>query len=145
MSDLALRAERTSRTGGAMARPRVGLFRPWQASIDEGWTRCELVDNVRNTSQIARLLQRRLGGGNSPIAGPDSEAVRFVDIDAERLAHLASVAAPLAEEKGLDLVEVAPEKVPVERREWTGVLPRRFSRLVTATLAVVRHAIDVVP
>ena len=48
---------------------------------DEGWTRCELVENCRNTSQIARLLRRRLGGGSSPIAGPESEAMIFVDID----------------------------------------------------------------
>jgi hypothetical protein len=37
----ALRAERTAApTGGReLKRPRVGLYRPWMASMDEGWTR----------------------------------------------------------------------------------------------------------
>ena len=38
--DLALRAERVTATGGVEIRkPRVGLYRPWNASMDEGWTR----------------------------------------------------------------------------------------------------------
>jgi hypothetical protein len=38
---LALVAERTSAPGDipAMKRPRIGLFRPWGSSMDEGWTR----------------------------------------------------------------------------------------------------------
>ena len=39
---LALVAERTdliASTGTPIARPRVGLFRPWASSLDEGWTR----------------------------------------------------------------------------------------------------------
>jgi hypothetical protein len=66
VSDLALRAERTSRTGGAMARPRVGLFRPWQASIDEGWTRwlLEMFDfefqNLYNADFTAGELRDRV-------------------------------------------------------------------------------------
>ncbi|MEJ2203628.1 MAG: hypothetical protein P8170_05925, partial [Gemmatimonadota bacterium] len=36
---LALQAERGSVTGLSLARPRIGLYRPWTASMDEGWTR----------------------------------------------------------------------------------------------------------
>ena len=47
---------------------------------DEGWARCELLENCRNTSQIATLLRRRQGGASTPIAGPESEAVHFVNV-----------------------------------------------------------------
>ena len=37
---LALVAERTTPVGAAaVAKPRIGLFRPWGQSMDEGWTR----------------------------------------------------------------------------------------------------------
>lgn len=36
---LALAAERSSSTGSALKKPRVGLFQPWTGSMDEGWTR----------------------------------------------------------------------------------------------------------
>ena len=37
---LALQAERAvSITGAEVKKPRIGLYRPWQASMDEGWTR----------------------------------------------------------------------------------------------------------
>ena len=40
VSSLALQAERTAATTGVEIRkPRIGLYRPWQASMDEGWTR----------------------------------------------------------------------------------------------------------
>ncbi len=39
VSDLALRAERAGGGGTLIPRPRIGLYRPWQASMDEGWTR----------------------------------------------------------------------------------------------------------
>jgi hypothetical protein len=39
VGDLALRARGGSADGAAVARPRVGLYRPWNASMDEGWTR----------------------------------------------------------------------------------------------------------
>ena len=40
--DLALVAERTTASGAPVARPRIGLFRPWGSSMDEGWTRWAL-------------------------------------------------------------------------------------------------------
>jgi hypothetical protein len=39
VSTLALVAERTTANGTPVRRPRVGLFRPWGSSMDEGWTR----------------------------------------------------------------------------------------------------------
>ena len=37
--DLALQARRGGRRGRPLQRPRVGLYRPWTANMDEGWTR----------------------------------------------------------------------------------------------------------
>lgn len=37
--ELALQAERVPAAGKRLPRPRLGLYRPWQPSIDEGWTR----------------------------------------------------------------------------------------------------------
>jgi zinc carboxypeptidase len=39
VKSLALVAERTSATGAPVRKPRIGLFRPWSGSMDEGWTR----------------------------------------------------------------------------------------------------------
>lgn len=39
VDDLALRAERTGSAGTPINQPRIGLYRPWAPSIDEGWTR----------------------------------------------------------------------------------------------------------
>jgi hypothetical protein len=39
VADYALQAERTSATGTPLPQPRIGLYRPWAASMDEGWTR----------------------------------------------------------------------------------------------------------
>jgi hypothetical protein len=39
VKSLALVAERTSASGTPVKKPRVGLFRPWGSSMDEGWTR----------------------------------------------------------------------------------------------------------
>ncbi len=37
--ELGLRAHRVGSGGQLLNSPRIGLFRPWQASMDEGWTR----------------------------------------------------------------------------------------------------------
>ncbi len=39
VTDLALQARRTQGRGSVIKQPRVGLYRPWAASMDEGWTR----------------------------------------------------------------------------------------------------------
>jgi zinc carboxypeptidase len=39
VTSLALVAERTSASGAPVKKPRIGLFRPWSGSMDEGWTR----------------------------------------------------------------------------------------------------------
>jgi hypothetical protein len=39
VKSLALVAERTSASGTPVKKPRIGLFRPWSGSMDEGWTR----------------------------------------------------------------------------------------------------------
>lgn len=39
VAELALVAERTSASGVPLKKPRLGLYQPWSASMDEGWTR----------------------------------------------------------------------------------------------------------
>ncbi len=39
VDELALQAQRTGTSGGSPVRTRIGLYRPWRPSIDEGWTR----------------------------------------------------------------------------------------------------------
>jgi len=39
VTSLALVAERTAASGPVVRKPRIGLFRPWGNSMDEGWTR----------------------------------------------------------------------------------------------------------
>ncbi|MGH7541524.1 MAG: M14 family metallopeptidase, partial [Gemmatimonadota bacterium] len=59
--DLALRAERGSASGGQeVRRPRVGLYRPWSASIDEGWTRW-LLERYRFAFRSVRDAEIRAG------------------------------------------------------------------------------------
>jgi len=62
---LALRAERTSARGTGLSKPRIGMFRPWSASMDEGWTRWLLEQygfdfaNLRNHDFQAGSLRDR--------------------------------------------------------------------------------------
>ncbi|MCG8455142.1 MAG: hypothetical protein MI919_02605, partial [Holophagales bacterium] len=62
---LALRAERTSTTGRKLDRPRIGVYRPWKPSKDEGWTRWLLerygfeFRNLRNVDFRSADLPRR--------------------------------------------------------------------------------------
>jgi hypothetical protein len=39
VSELGVQAERTSASGGGAVAARVALYKPWRASMDEGWTR----------------------------------------------------------------------------------------------------------
>lgn len=39
VKSLALVAERTAASGAAVKKPRIGLFKAWSGSMDEGWTR----------------------------------------------------------------------------------------------------------
>jgi hypothetical protein len=39
VNTLALVAERTTASGAPVPKPRIGVFRPWGQSMDEGWTR----------------------------------------------------------------------------------------------------------
>lgn len=65
VDDLALKATRGSAVGPALRRPRVGLYRPWNASMDEGWSRwlLERYDfdfrNLRNADVHAGDLRDR--------------------------------------------------------------------------------------
>jgi hypothetical protein len=50
-------------------------------SVDDGWTRCKLVNNCRNTFDIASMLCRQLGGAPAPVGGPESVGVAWVEAD----------------------------------------------------------------
>ncbi len=62
---LALRAEWTAPAGIRVARPRLALYRPWTASMDEGWTRWLFeqygfdVTSLRNAAIQAGGLRER--------------------------------------------------------------------------------------
>ncbi|BAN04377.1 nuclease-related domain-containing DEAD/DEAH box helicase [Ilumatobacter coccineus] len=52
---------------------------------DDGWVRCQLVSNCRNTHQIATILHRHLDGAPPPVGGPEALGVRWIeanDVDA---------------------------------------------------------------
>ncbi len=57
-----------------------GVFRRGFAmpSADEGWTRCDLVDNCRNTYGVASILHRCFDGA-MPLSGPESLGVRWLE------------------------------------------------------------------
>lgn len=49
-------------------------------AIDDGWTRCELVSNCRNSFHIADLLHRHLGGPAAPVGGtPETIGVDWAE------------------------------------------------------------------
>jgi hypothetical protein len=65
VTDFALRAARGRVSGTPIAQPRIGLYRPWNASMDEGWTRWLLemygfrFQSVYNADVIAGDLRQR--------------------------------------------------------------------------------------
>jgi hypothetical protein len=50
---------------------------------DDGWTLCELVNNCRNSHQIARLLRTLLGGAPAPEVGPETIGIDFDEATTE--------------------------------------------------------------
>jgi hypothetical protein len=61
VSDYALRSSRSSTSGGTGISTRVGLYRPWAPSIDEGWTRWLL---ERNGFEFTNLRNHHIGQGD---------------------------------------------------------------------------------
>jgi len=65
VEELALRAERRGVAGVEVAKPRIGLYRPWTASMDEGWTRWVLerydfdFESLRDADARAGSLRER--------------------------------------------------------------------------------------
>jgi hypothetical protein len=65
VSDLALQATRGSYSGTDLPQARIGLYRPWQPSMDEGWTRWLFEEhgfsfaNVRTADVHAGHLRER--------------------------------------------------------------------------------------
>ena len=65
VSDLGLRTERSGAAGTRFARTRLGLYRPWNPSMDEGWTRWLLeaydfeFSSLRNADVLAGDLRDR--------------------------------------------------------------------------------------
>jgi len=66
LHQLAIGAERVRASGQRVDRPRIGVYHPWQPSIDEGWTRWLLeryefaFERVTNAEIIAGQLGTRL-------------------------------------------------------------------------------------
>jgi Zinc carboxypeptidase len=52
VKDLALQARRGQAGGVEFAQPRIGLYRPWTASMDEGWTRWLLEEHAFDFSSV---------------------------------------------------------------------------------------------
>jgi len=65
VGELALQAEWTGSSSGLPIRSRIGLYRPWRTSIDEGWTRWLLeqyefqFENITNAVMRAGNLSER--------------------------------------------------------------------------------------
>ena len=76
---LHLKAERTKTSGTVISQPRIGLYRPWPPSMDEGWTRWLLEQfkfeflNMRNADFRSRPLADRF------------DVILFADYDTEMI------------------------------------------------------------
>ena len=77
---------------------------------EDGWTRCELVNNCRNTYEIGRLLRRILDGAPSPMANPEAIGVRWFEADTDDEA----VVAVRDELLQLRVAERSPSSILVE-------------------------------
>lgn len=79
----------------------------------DGWCRCELLTNCRNTHGIARLLRRFLNGAAAPMRGPESTAVRWAPIEAgDPAAAVGAVSGELT--RLLEVEQRPPSSVLVE-------------------------------
>jgi len=47
----------------------------------DGWTRCELVVNCRNSFSIGRLIRQRLNGAPAPMNRPEASGIQFVQVE----------------------------------------------------------------
>jgi hypothetical protein len=81
VDELAINARLGSASGKPLDAPRIGLYRPWAASMDEGWTRWLLerydfaFESVYNAGMIAGGLADRF----DVIIIPDMRARRILD------------------------------------------------------------------
>ncbi|MFM8381980.1 MAG: ATP-binding domain-containing protein, partial [Actinomycetota bacterium] len=71
---------------------------------DDGWTVCELVNNSRNSIQIAQILRRVLLGAPAPMVGPESLGVEFVDVTGQSVVEAVRSAVTIVTPGGLQLV-----------------------------------------
>lgn len=69
--------------------------------VEDGWTACELVNNCRNTHQIARLLRRVLNGAPAPKRGPESIGIELVDTKDRDVVTLVSMVMNEGTRRGL--------------------------------------------
>jgi len=85
-------------------------------TASDGWTIAELLDNSRNTHQIAEHLRFFLGGSPSPRDLPDGEGISFHEADtSDGLDVLSGLIQNLSEEEGT-------LAVIVQRREWRQII-----------------------
>ena len=74
---------------------------------DDGWTVCELVNNSRNSIQIAQILRRVLLGAPAPMLGPESLGVEFVDATGESVVEAVRSLVTIGTPNGLQMVGTA--------------------------------------
>ncbi len=77
--ELHLQAERTGASGTAVPQPRIGLYRPWRPSMDEGWTRWLLEQYDFEFTNL------RNGDFHSGPLGDRFDVILFADEPARRI------------------------------------------------------------
>jgi superfamily I DNA/RNA helicase len=87
----------------------------------DGWTRCELVVNCRNSFSIGNLIRRRLHGAPAPLNRPEAAGIRWIQAD-----DLESAVAAVQEQ--------LHQLVTVEERDPSTIL-------VETTDSTTRHAL----
>jgi hypothetical protein len=65
---------------------------------------CELVNNSRNSIQIAQILRRVLLGAPAPMIGPESLGVEFIDATGESVVEAVRSVVTIGTPRGLQLV-----------------------------------------